>query len=238
MKGADVIPISDDPQRRSFPWVTILLILANVAVFVYELGLGTRQLNLFMQSVGVVPFEISTGRDIPPPDIGPVYLTLFTSMFVHGGFLHIASNMLYLWVFGDNIEDAFGTVGFLGMYLASGVAGGLAQVLSSPMSEIPSVGASGAIAGVLGAYIILFPHARVRTLLFLGPVLLFPRIAAVFLIGFWFLTQLMSGLAALEVTTEQTGGIAFWAHIGGFVAGLVIALLFKPRIGSNPRPAW
>jgi membrane associated rhomboid family serine protease len=218
--------------------VTVLIVIANVLVFLYELSLGGRQLDAFVMSVGVVPAEITTGVDLPPPAPGPVYITLLTSMFVHGGFLHIASNMLYLWVFGDNVEDTFGHFGYLAFYFVSGIAGSLSQVASSPASDIPSVGASGAIAGVLGAYIIMFPHARVRTLLLLGPILTFPRLSAILLIGFWFLSQLFTGLASLGAATEQTGGVAVWAHVGGFVAGVVLALLFRPRVRSNPRPAW
>src|SRR4051794_17535852 len=223
-----MIPLSDDPRRRSFPLVTVLIIVANILVFLYELSIpSVSALDRWMLQVGVLPCALTGMQpqfDVCPPVSSSPVLTLITSMFVHGGFLHIASNMLYLWVFGDNVEDAFGSLGYLAMYIAAGLAGGLAQVFSNPTSDVPSVGASGAIAGVLGAYLILFPHAKVRTLLFLGPILLFPRIAAVLLIGFWFLTQLMSGLAALEATTEQSGGVAFWAHIGGFIAGLVIAL--------------
>jgi len=233
-----VIPIGDDPRRHRFPLVTVLLILTNIAVFLYELGLTGRQLDVFVQSVGTIPAEILTGRDLPPPAPGPVYVTLLTAMFVHGGFLHIASNMLYLWVFGDNVEDAFGHVAFMLFYLASGVAAGLTHVFVNAGSTIPSVGASGAVAGVLGAYLLFFPHAQVRTLLFLGPFITVTRISALLLIGFWFVTQLLSGLASLEIATEQTSGVAFWAHIGGFVAGLVLALVFRPKQPSRHVPAW
>ncbi len=158
------------------------------------------------------------------------WITVFTSMFLHGGFLHIASNMIYLWVFGDNVEDAFGHVGYLIFYLVCGLIAGLAQIAIDPTSRIPSIGASGAIAGVLGAYLVIFGSAQVRTLVFLGPIIFLPRIPAMFLIGFWFVTQLISGLGALTDRTQQTGGVAFWAHIGGFVAGVVLALLFRPRV--------
>jgi membrane associated rhomboid family serine protease len=159
-------------------------------------------------------------------------------MFIHGGFLHIGSNMLYLWVFGDNVEDRFGHLGFLVFYLLSGVLAGITHVVVNAASDIPSVGASGAVAGVLGAYLLMFPQAQVRTLLLLGPFILFPRISAVILIGFWFATQLLSGLASLEMTSEQTSGVAFWAHIGGFVAGFALALAFRPRPPARPPPAW
>jgi membrane associated rhomboid family serine protease len=233
-----VIPIGDDPRRHRFPVVMLLILLANIAVFLYQLGLPSRALDQFVMTFGTVPLEITTGRDLPPAAPGPVYVTLFTAMFVHGGFMHIASNMLYLFVFGDNVEDRYGHVGFAVFYLVCGVAASLAQVFINPNSTIPSVGASGAIAGVLGAYLLLFPHAQVRTLLILGPFITITRISAIFLIGFWFVTQLLSGLASLDVMTEQTGGVAFWAHIGGFVAGFLIALVFRPRQPVERAPAW
>jgi membrane associated rhomboid family serine protease len=167
-----------------------------------------------------------------------VYITLLTSMFIHGGFLHIASNMLYLWVFGDNVEDQLGHVTYLIFYVVCGIAAGLTHVLVNAGSTIPSVGASGAIAGVLGGYLLMFPGAQVRTLLFLGPIILFPRISAFILIGFWFITQLLSGVASLGMTSQQTSGVAFWAHIGGFVAGLLLALVLRPRQPSRSAAAW
>jgi membrane associated rhomboid family serine protease len=229
-----VIPLSDDPQTRSFPVVTVALIIINVLVFLYEIGLGDRG-DAFLQAFGAVPAEIASGRDLgPAAPLGNVYLTLFTSMFLHGGFLHIASNMIYLWVFGDNVEDAFGHLGYILFYLVCGLVAGLAQVAIDPHSQVPSVGASGAIAGVLGAYLVIFGSARVRTLVFLGPIPLLPRIPAMWLIGFWFVTQLVSGIGALTDRTQQTGGVAFWAHIGGFVTGLLLALLFRPRVAPAP----
>jgi membrane associated rhomboid family serine protease len=159
-------------------------------------------------------------------------------MFVHGGFLHIASNMLYLWVFGDNIEDALGHGMFLAFYLASGIAAGLTHVFVNAGSDIPSVGASGAVAGVLGAYLLMFPSAQVRTILFLGPFITVTRVSALLLIGFWFVTQLISGIAALDVEAQQTVGVAFWAHIGGFVAGLVLAAVLRPRRHLERPTAW
>jgi membrane associated rhomboid family serine protease len=233
-----VIPIGDDPRRHIFPWVTVALILANVAVFIYELGLSGPGLEQFVMSVGTIPEEILRGVDLPPPAPGPVYVTLITAMFVHGGFLHIASNMLYLWVFGDNVEDTIGHLGFLAFYFASGIAAGLTHVFVNSGSDIPSVGASGAVAGVLGAYILLFPSARVRTIIFLGPFITVPRIPAMLLIGFWFVTQLISGIAALDETTAQAAGVAFWAHIGGFVAGLLLAMFLRGRRPVQQSASW
>jgi membrane associated rhomboid family serine protease len=234
-----MIPLADSPPRRRFPWVTVAIIALNALVFLYELTLGSRQLDVFVQSVGTIPVEILSGRDLPPPAPipGVVWITLLTAMFVHGGFLHIASNMLYFWVFGDNVEDSLGHSTFLVFYLACGIIAGLTHVFVNAGSTVPSVGASGAIAGVLGAYLLMFPHAQVRTLLFIGPFITWPRISAVLLIGFWFLTQLVSGLASLDVATEQSTGVAFWAHIGGFVGGLVLALILRPRPAPRPSPA-
>jgi membrane associated rhomboid family serine protease len=233
-----VIPIGDDPKRRVVPWVTLAILVANIAVFLYELGLGERGLNRFVQSVGTIPIEILSGRDLPPAAPGPVYVTLITAMFVHGGFLHIASNMLYLWVFGDNVEDVLGHGMYLVFYLVSGIVAGLTHVFVNAASDIPSVGASGAVAGVLGAYLLLFPSAQVRTVLFLGPFITVTRVSAILLIGFWFLTQLISGIAALDVEAQQTVGVAFWAHIGGFVAGMVLAVVLRPRRQLEQPAAW
>lgn len=212
----------------------LLLLLANVAVFLYQLSLG-RAVELWVQSVGLIPVELLSGVDLPPPAPGPVGVTLFTSMFVHGGFLHLGSNMLYLWVFGDNVEDAFGHLTFFLFYAACGVAAGLAHAFINPDSVIPSVGASGAIAGVLGGYLSFFPQASIRSLVIFGPFITVTRLSALFVIGFWFVMQLLSGLAALEVSTAQSAGVAFWAHIGGFIAGLIISLLLRPLVAVRHR---
>jgi membrane associated rhomboid family serine protease len=212
----------------------VVFVIVNVLVFLYQLSLGPA-LQRFILAYGVVPFEITTGRDIPPMIPLPVYLTLVTSMFLHGGLLHIAGNMLFLWVFGDNVEDALGHFGFLLFYFATGILAGLSQVLVDPLSRTPGVGASGAIAGVLAAYLVLFPRATVRTLLFLGPFITVTRISAFFLIGFWFLIQFVSGVVSLGVETAGGGGVAYWAHIGGFVAGLILILLFKQALGAGRR---
>lgn len=232
-----MIPIGDTPdQRRTrFPIVTILLLLANVAVFVYQLSLGPA-INQFVASFGVVPAEIARGVDIPPNSPDPVYLTLFSAMFMHGGFLHIAGNMLYLWIFGDNVEDALGHIPFLGFYLLAGLMASLIHVFVDPSSTIPSIGASGAIAGVLAGYLVLFPTASVRTLLLLGPFITMARVSAFILIGFWAVLQFISGLASLGADTAQTSGVAFWAHIGGFVVGLVVVGGWKMFRGNQAAP--
>ena len=228
-----MIPISDMPgRRRSFPIVNILIIVANIYVFLaYELSQPSeRALDQLIKAAGVVPAEIINGRDVPPAaPLGNLYFTLFTSMFLHGGWLHLGGNLLYLWVFGDNVEDAFGHISYALFYLLCGVAAGVTHIVINAHSSVPSIGASGAIAGVLAAYLVMFPSASVRTLLFLGPFIAMPRISAVFLIGFWFVTQLFSGFGSLGVSTEQTSGVAVWAHIGGFLAGLILTQVFRPR---------
>lgn len=228
-----MIPLSDDPPRRSVPVVTVSILIVNVLVFIYELSLGDRGLEQFFYSAGVIPAEYLSGRNIgTPPPGGIIWSTLFTSMFMHGGFMHIASNMLYLWVFGDNVEDQLGHGGFLIFYLVCGIIASFTHIFMNPGSQIPSIGASGAIAGVLGAYLVMFPGATIRTLMFLGPLVFLPRISAFFLIGFWFVTQAFAGLASLGATSEQTSGVAVWAHIGGFLAGLVLVFVF-PRAGRR-----
>ncbi|MGI9146186.1 MAG: rhomboid family intramembrane serine protease [Chloroflexota bacterium] len=228
-----MIPVRDDPgePRRSFPWVMLTILVINIIAFVYELGVGdSRALDNLFLAAGVIPVEFTRGVTVgPPPPLGMPWTTLVTSMFLHGGFLHIASNMLYLFIFGDNVEDRLGHVRFLLFYLVCGVAAGLTHIAVNANSGVPSIGASGAIAGVLAAYLRLFPHSRVRTLIFVGPIILVPRIAAAFLIIFWFGTQFLSGITSLGVATEQTSGVAVWAHIGGFIAGLIVLQILWPR---------
>lgn len=229
-----MIPIGDDPPpRHLFPIVTLALIIANIAAFIYELSVPDT--NTLFRSAGVTPLEFATGRDLPPAAPLNSYLaTLLTSMFLHGGFLHIGSNMLFLWIFGDNVEDRLGHVRYLVFYLLCGLGASAAHIFFNLQSNIPSVGASGAIAGVLAGYLLLFPTAQVRTLLFIGIFITVTRVPAIIMIGFWFVTQLLSGVASLG-QTEQTAGVAFWAHIGGFVAGLPLVLMLRrpARTGAH-----
>jgi membrane associated rhomboid family serine protease len=230
-----MIPIGDDPPpRRAFPIVTFTLIAINVVVFIFELSLGNSVDALF-RSAGVVPQEFAVGQDLPPPaPLNAHYTTLITSMFLHGGFLHIGSNMLFLWIFGDNVEDRLGHGRYLLFYLICGLGASAAHIYFNWGSRIPSVGASGAIAGVLAGYLLLFPSASIRTLLFLGPFITVTRVPAIIMIGFWFVTQLLAGVASLG-RVEQTSGVAFWAHVGGFVIGLPLVLLLR---GQQRQPSF
>jgi len=213
-----VIPIRDENPTRSVPWVTIALIAANVGVFVYENSLDPRALESFWYTWSTVP-----ARLLADPFSPAGIATVFTSMFMHAGWVHLIGNMLYLWIFGNNIEDRLGPVRFILFYLVAGIVGASAQIVTAPSSTIPMLGASAAIAGVLGGYLLLYPGASIVTII---PVFFFievARVPAYLVIGFWFVLQLGSGLASLG-TAATTGGTAWFAHIGGFVAGLILAL--------------
>jgi membrane associated rhomboid family serine protease len=238
-----VIPLQDDNPTRTFPIVTVLLIAANVLVFLYEVSLGS-QTDQFIQSCAFIPQELVAGQDIPPPDcVHPIYLTIFTSMFMHGGFLHIAGNMLYLWIFGNNVEDSMGSVKFIIFYLICGVAAALTQTFitmtfTPDQAGIPNLGASGAIAGVLGGYIVLFPGARVKTLIILGIFLSMTWVPAIIVLGLWFVLQFLQGVGSLG-GGEAQGGVAVWAHVGGFVAGMILIKLFaRSERGRRAIPAY
>jgi membrane associated rhomboid family serine protease len=248
-ENGGVIPIGDEDTggRPGMPYVNLAIIAINVVVFLYQL-LDPN----FTNGYSAVPAEITSGTDIvgqvqintpdgafvidEAPGPMPIWLTLLTSMFMHGGWLHIGGNMLFLFIFGDNIEKAYGHIKYLAFYLVCGIIAGLAHVFSQPDSIIPSLGASGAISGVMAGYLVLFPTNRVKVLLTLGVVLLRPvMVPAVVMIGVWALLQFVNGLGAIAVT-DQTSGVAYWAHIGGFIAGLVITFLARPfldRTGSG-----
>lgn len=218
-----ILPISDDNPTKRFPIVTVSLIVANIAIFIYSFLLPSQEAIIeFYNQFALFPKAIVTGNPVAQNSIQPVYLSLITSMFLHGGILHIGFNMLFLWIFGNNIEDAFGRFKFIVFYLLSGIAGSFLQIATDPTSTIPNIGASGAISGVLGAYLILYPNAKVLTVI---PIIFFieiVRIPAIILIGFWFILQLFSGLFTIGATG---GGTAYFAHIGGFIAGLALTLL-------------
>jgi membrane associated rhomboid family serine protease len=218
-----MIPIGDDDVRGGpAPVLNWALIAVNVAAFLLELSQPSeRALQSFITAWGVVPREYSTGHDIAPLIPLPFWSTLVTSMFLHGGWAHLLGNMLYLWIFGDNLERVMGHVRYLLFYLVCGLAAGVAHIAFNSGSTVPSVGASGAISGVLGGYLMLFPRNRVRVLT-RGGVMAVP---AFVMLGIWILIQFVSQMGAL-VQTEQTGGVAYMAHIGGFAAGLVLVKLF------------
>ena len=228
-----VIPLQDDNPSSTRPYVTVGVIFVCVAVYVWQhlllSGSGAQQAAY---AFGLVP-AVLTGREVLPEQIAVIspWGTVLTSMFMHGGFWHLAGNMLYLWVFGNNIEDAMGHVRFFIFYLLCGVAAVFAQVLPNPGSIIPMVGASGAISGVLGAYMLLFPRARVLLGLPLGFLIVqLGRFPAIWVLAAWFVMQLVMGsIAAAQPAGDSEGGIAFGAHIGGFIAGLALVTFFKRR---------
>jgi membrane associated rhomboid family serine protease len=222
-----MFPISDDnPRRHLTPFVNYSVIAACVLVFLWQASLGDEREIIAVYQLGMIPARLLGGEELPPDIVlVPAWATVFTSMFMHGGWLHLGGNMLYLWIFGDNIEDSMGHGRYLVFYLLCGAAAALTQGLINPVSTIPMVGASGAISGVLGAYMLLHPGATVRVLVFLGFFVTVVHIPALIVLGVWFALQLFSGLAA---PVDQPG-VAFWAHVGGFVAGLVLVGFFKRR---------
>src|SRR5438034_2585881 len=224
--GYAMLPIGDDRDAGgSAPLVVIGLVVLNVLAFLLELAQPSQgALQSFIQAWGMVPHEYIVGHDLPPTIPVPFWSTLFTSMFLHAGWMHLGGNMLYLWIFGDNLERAMGHGRFTVFYLACGIAAGLAHILFSGASNVPTVGASGAISGVLGGYLVLFPRNRVRVLT-RGGIMAMPAIAV---LGFWILIQLINGVGSLGVTAD-TGGVAYMAHVGGFVAGLVLVKLLATR---------
>lgn len=229
-----MIPLRDTMRSRSIPVVTWIMIGLNTLVFLYEIGLRPASLGRFIQAFSMIPARLHL---MQPWDliVDPFPLaTLVTSMFLHGGWFHFLSNMWILYIFGDNVEDRLGPGRYLLFYLAGGVIANFMQALIFPTSRVPAIGASGAIAGVLGAYFLFFPTARVVTLV---PIFLIPwtvNIPAIFYLGFWFISQLYSGLFALGAAGATMGGVAWWAHIAGFIYGLVFARFGAPPLKSRP----
>ncbi|HNY93055.1 MAG TPA: rhomboid family intramembrane serine protease [bacterium] len=211
-----MIPIRDDNARHHFPVVTVTLIAANVIVFIYQSLLPSLQVSEFILEYGAVPYYITNGSHLG---------TIFSSMFLHGGFMHLGGNMLYLFIFGDNIESVLGSLRYLLFYLLCGVAAFASHYLFDLSSQIPMIGASGAISGVLGAYAVRFPHAKVSVLLPLIIIWQVITVPAVLVLGFWFVMQLFSGATG----SAQSGGVAWLAHVGGFVAGVLFMLVWKRR---------
>lgn len=225
-----MVPLNDENPTRITPYVTYALIVLNILVFLYELTLSPQGLNSFFQTWAVVPKDLTLSFNSPfSSETLREWLTLVSSQFLHAGFLHVGGNMLYLWVFGNNVEEELGRIKFLFFYLACGVLAALTQWFFGNLSTIPSLGASGAIAGVMGAYIIRYPQARILTLIPLGFFFTTLRIPAIFFLGFWFVQQALYGLLSLNAQANvgmEAGGIAYWAHAGGFVFGIILGPLF------------
>ncbi len=223
-----MIPLKDENPSKTIPFVNVFLILTNITAFIYlKYFLNGEPQQVFSQ-LGFIPYEFSHLKDIRPTNLVPLPLSLFTSMFIHGGWIHLMSNMLYLWIFGDNIEDRLGHIRYILFYLMCGILATLVYGFVNMNSRIPTVGASGAIAGVLGAYLLLFPAARIKTLFILFIFAKIIRLPALVVLGFWIIVQILSGFT--EYRMQDTGGIAWFAHIGGFISGLMLVKLFKKRV--------
>lgn len=225
-----MLPLKDENPTEMVPFVTILFIAVNVASWLLLQGSGTVQaLRASVEAFGAVPCEVTQAC----PRSGLGWSAVLTSMFMHGSWEHLLGNMLFLWVFGNNIEDSMGHLRFIVFYLVCGVAAALAHIYVAPNSAIPTVGASGAISGIMGGYILLYPRVRVLTWV---PPFFFLRLSAVFLLGYWFVIQLATGIFSFGPEAGESGGVAFWAHVGGFVAGVVLIRVFaKPALTSAKR---
>ncbi|MFP3895989.1 MAG: rhomboid family intramembrane serine protease [Anaerolineales bacterium] len=216
-----MFPIDDSDVREAGPGaLTIFLVVVNIIVFLAEVLAFRSGLRELFHQYGVVPAQILQGRQL---------YTLFTSMFLHGGWFHLFSNMLILWIFGDNVEAVLGKIPYLLFYIAGGLAASMTHVLLNADSSVPSLGASGAIGAIMGAYIVMFPESQVKVLMIFGFFWFIQRMTAVLFLGIWFVMQFFSGIASLGIETAETGGIAVWAHVGGFLFGLLIGFLFRGR---------
>jgi membrane associated rhomboid family serine protease len=222
-----MLPIGDINPTRRLAIINYLLIAANILAFVYELSLGEGQLDAFIGQWGVRSTEVIALINGQFGLFVTVLLKTLVSMFLHGGWLHIGGNMLFLWIFGDNVEDNFGSLEYLIFYLLSGVGAAVAQAFLTPTSPVPAIGASGAISGVLAAYLLLYPGASIRALLFIFIFFTIIRVPAWLMIIIWFGTQLANGIASITDTSYMNGGVAYGAHVGGFVTGLILAFFFR-----------
>ena len=211
-----MIPLRDTLPSHSTPYVTALIIALNVVIFGFEMSLNSFELNEFIHVFGLVPADFNT-------------LSLFTSMFLHGGIMHLVGNMWFLWIYGDNVEDVLGHGKYLLFYLACGVAAATMQYVTGPESRVPMVGASGAIAGVMGAYMVKFPHSRILVLLPIFIIFTTIEVPALLILLYWFVLQFFSGLGSIARTEATQGGVAFWAHIGGFLAGIILIYVMRTR---------
>ncbi|HTM27572.1 MAG TPA: rhomboid family intramembrane serine protease [Vicinamibacterales bacterium] len=215
-----MFPVSDVIPSRTVPFVTVGLIVVNALVFLYQLALPDPLLQTFVSHYAVVPAWFW-------------WPSLFTSQFLHAGWMHVISNMVYLWIFGDNVEDRLGHGLYLLFYLAAGACAAILQIIFTPFSAIPMLGASGAIAGVMGAYFVLYPQSRVLTAVFIVIFFDVIEVPAIFFLGIWFLMQLLSGVGSIGVSNAAGGGTAFWAHIGGFLVGVTVGLILRSRDRRN-----
>ena len=230
-----MIPLKDDVPSETVPYMTIGLVGLNVLVFLYQASIGMggdpKAAEAFVFEFGATPCRI-TGACPVPGDFPSPIATIFTSMFLHGGLLHVGGNMLYLWIFGDNVEDTLGHWRFAALYLITGVAAAFTQIATSPRSSVPMIGASGAVSGVLGSYILLFPHANVQMLVVFGFFARIVRWPAMIVLGFWIVIQFLSGMLTFSSAAwggGEAGGTAWFAHIGGFLAGMALLFLMRPR---------
>jgi len=220
-----MIPIRDKIPSRTFPFVNIGLIIINVVVFMYEISLG-QEMDTFVGAFGIIPAKSIWLVNNEPLNLLALVFPFFTSMFVHGGWFHIIGNMWYLWIFGDNVEDRMGHARYLIFYLLCGIGAGLAHVFFNQTSNLPTVGASGAIAGVMGAYLMLYPLGKVLTLVPIFFFITFIEVPALFFLGFWIILQFIQGTISSSIA-QDTGGVAWWAHLGGFVIGAILIFVFK-----------
>ncbi len=220
-----MFPLRDTIPSNKFPFITISIIIINLVIFFYEVSLG-QNLEIFIQNFGVIPAKFTTFWKEDPTQIAGLVITPFSSIFLHGGWMHVISNMWYLWIFGDNIEDRTGHFRFFIFYIICGLIANATHIVTNVGSNIPTIGASGAVAGVMGAYFLLFPRSKITTLFFLVIFIQIVRIPALFFLGFWIVLQIISGTLSMGLDS-QTGGVAWWAHIGGFFSGLLLILFFK-----------
>jgi membrane associated rhomboid family serine protease len=218
-----VIPLKDLNPTERFPIITVVFIILNIFVFLYQVSLADDAVESFIGAFSLVPERLFHAGTVLPGPV-PVGVTIFTSQFLHGGLFHLIGNMLYLWIFGNNVEDAMGRFRFIVFYLLCGALAAMTHAFMNPQSNIPMIGASGAISGILGAYVLLFPKARVLTLFTLGFFVRLIEVPAIMVLGFWFVFQFLNALVA-----QSASGVAWYAHIGGFLAGLVLIILFKRK---------
>lgn len=221
-----MIPLKDNIPSRRLPVMNVTLIVVNIIVFFYEISLG-KEIEYLFYHFGIIPKVFL--ENILDANISEAIIPVFTSMFLHGGILHLIGNMLFLWIFGDNVEDRLGHVNFLFFYIFCGIFAAIIHIITNPASSIPTIGASGAVAGVLGAYFILYPLARVSTLVFIGFFLTVVHIPAIIFLGVWFLVQFFQGTLQFALLEKDIAGIAWWAHVGGFVCGMFLVTFFGKR---------